>query len=199
MCLVALFGIEPAWAAPQQSLESFQRVVKDRTAKDQAARISLLKHAHELGEIDLSSEKKLSRHNLKHQRLLTRASDVDASNVKWLKKHVDKFGLPAPSVIGADTAERFFILVLHADRDREFQKRCLELMEASPTEWNRYYVQLLQSRSSGAPLMRLKFPEKTKRKEPVATDNADWETLRSYLPNKEHLSFVIRVFGFGGD
>lgn len=195
--LSAFLGTASASSMPQQSLKSFQRAVKTRVAKDQAARIALVKHSFDANKVASQSEKQRSKHHAKYRRLATRASDVDAANVKWLKQHVAKFGLPNPSEIGADTTERFFVLLVHADRDREFQKKCVELMESAPSEWQASYVQRLKFRASLPPPLRIKWPEEEDEKDAAVSKEVDWETIRLYLPDKKLGGFVLRVLGFG--
>ena len=149
LCLIALGGNTSVYSAPQQSVESFQRQVKKRFNKDQAARIAM--------EKVLNKQRPLSdKDHARHQRLAQRAIDIDAANTKWLKGHVSKFGLPSPSLIGADTSERMFILLIHADRDRKFQKQCVKLMEASPTDWSVRYPERLKTRLSFSAPLKLK-------------------------------------------
>jgi len=168
-CLIALGGSVPAYSAPQSAVEAFQRHVKQRFAKDQATRIAMEKAAPHANKDKPFGEKD----HLKHQRLAQRAIDVDAGNVKWLKKHVSKFGLPAPSLIGADTAERMFVLLIHADRDRKFQQECVELMEASPTEWPAKYPERLKTRLEFTAPLKLKQTEELEQPKSPAGEEQD--------------------------
>jgi hypothetical protein len=65
--------------------------------------------------------------------------EIDARNTAWMKEVVDQHGWPGKSLVGTDGAQKAWLLVQHADRDRAFQKRCLPLLagavkkgEASP-------------------------------------------------------------------
>ena len=100
--------------------------MKQRIGRDQAVRIALQKYSKRV----LKAKKKVDRKEW--DKLAKRASDVDNDNLKWLKKQVADYGWPPLSTVGKRTAEEWFILVLHADRDREFQHRCVELMEKLP-------------------------------------------------------------------
>ena len=53
---------------------------------------------------------------------------VDADNVAWLREVVASVGWPGPSMVGEDGAHAAWLLAQHADQDRAFQRRCLELM-----------------------------------------------------------------------
>src|SRR6516165_5364772 len=55
--------------------------------------------------------------------------DLDRKHTTRTKEIVDKHGWPGKSLVGADGAHDAWLLVQHADKDRAFQKRCLELME----------------------------------------------------------------------
>ena len=159
LCLIALGGNTPAYSTPQQSIESFQRQVKKRFNKDQAARIAMEKISNKQKPLN-------SKDHARHQRLAQRAIDIDASNTKWLKSHISKFELPTPSMIGADTSERMFILLIHADRDRKFQKQCVKLMEASPTDWPARYPERLKTRLSFTKPLKLKQTDELKQPKP---------------------------------
>lgn len=60
---------------------------------------------------------------------ITRLQSVDRTNTKWMKKIVKKYGFPAKSLVCDDGVYAAFILVQHADLDREFQKSVLPLLE----------------------------------------------------------------------
>ena len=150
-CILAIYGNSVTWAAPQQSVASFQREVKKRFNKDQTARHPLDKLMRREQEGKPLTEKDKHRKN----RLAQRAIDIDADNVKWLKKHLSKHGLPAPSLIGPDTTEHMFVMLIHADRNREFQKQCIKLMETAPDDWPARYPQTLKTRMAITASMNL--------------------------------------------
>ncbi|MGV3613802.1 MAG: DUF6624 domain-containing protein [Fimbriimonas sp.] len=55
---------------------------------------------------------------------------VDRANTAWLKSVVDRIGWPGIPEVGTEGAECAWTLVQHADRDRPFQRQCLDLMRA---------------------------------------------------------------------
>jgi hypothetical protein len=57
--------------------------------------------------------------------------DIDVQNTAWMKEIVDKYGWPGKSLIGEDGAQKAWLMVQHADHDRAFQKRCLQLLETA--------------------------------------------------------------------
>jgi hypothetical protein len=126
-------------SAQQPTLAGFQKQIQRRVARDQAVRVALQKvPPAKTGEAD---QKELHR-------LMQRASDVDDQNVAWLRKQVSKIGVPDPAVLGKKCADGWFLLVLHADRDREFQRKCLGLMKKAPQQWPAAYVERLEQRTS---------------------------------------------------
>jgi hypothetical protein len=129
-----------------QGLAKFQKELSRRVKRDQGVRIALIKHRKRLRkkktpQKPMSEDKELKR-------LEKRASDVDDENLAWLKKLIENHGFPKSSEIGEKSADEFYLLVVHADRDREFQKECLEHMKEMPTQWPKGYISALERRSS---------------------------------------------------
>ncbi|MDB5343810.1 MAG: hypothetical protein JWP89_2187 [Schlesneria sp.] len=60
--------------------------------------------------------------------LKLRLEDADSHNVIWLKEIVTKHG-PSKSLVGGQGAKDAWILVQHADTDRDFQQKCLDQMK----------------------------------------------------------------------
>lgn len=60
---------------------------------------------------------------------LRRMTKIDRKNTARMKEIIAKHGWPGKSLVGEDGAEAAWLLVQHADKDREFQKRCLKLLE----------------------------------------------------------------------
>jgi len=56
-------------------------------------------------------------------------SSIDVANTQRMKEIVEQIGWPTRSKVGKDASERAWLLVRHADHDRAFQKRCLDLMK----------------------------------------------------------------------
>jgi len=57
-----------------------------------------------------------------------RLEAIDRQNTARMKEIVAKHGWPGKSLVGVDGANAAWLLVQHADLDKPFQKRCLELM-----------------------------------------------------------------------
>lgn len=56
------------------------------------------------------------------------AIGVDAAHTARMRAIIAQFGWPGRSLVGEDGAHTAWLLVQHADRDRGFQERCLELL-----------------------------------------------------------------------
>lgn len=54
---------------------------------------------------------------------------IDINNTKRLKEIIEKEGYPTIDKIGVDASEAVWLLIQHADLDRDFQIDCLELMK----------------------------------------------------------------------
>ena len=54
---------------------------------------------------------------------------VDAENTRRLRAIVGEVGWPGRTMVGADGAEAAWVLVLHADQNPAFQRRCLKFLE----------------------------------------------------------------------
>jgi tRNA A37 N6-isopentenylltransferase MiaA len=61
--------------------------------------------------------------------LAKKLEEIDRKNTARMKEIVAKHGWPGKSVVGADGAHDAWLLIQHADKDRDFQKRCLALMK----------------------------------------------------------------------
>lgn len=74
-------------------------------------------------------------------------TQVDKENREWLAPLVEQHGWLGRSKVGKDGARAAWLLVQHADMDRKFQNRCLELMTAmGPDEVNMANVAYLTDR-----------------------------------------------------
>ena len=66
-----------------------------------------------------------------NQELASQIMEVTQKNTARMHQIVDAYGWPGKTLVGEDGANDAWLLVQHADEDREFQKRCLELMAAA--------------------------------------------------------------------
>ena len=68
------------------------------------------------------------------QELASQVGEVDQKNTARMRQIIDAHGWPGQTLVGEDGANAAWLLVQHADADRPFQKRCLELMAAAGPE-----------------------------------------------------------------
>lgn len=54
---------------------------------------------------------------------------IDTKNTARMKEILEKHGWPGKDVVGFDGAQAAFVMVQHADLDRDFQKQCLPLVK----------------------------------------------------------------------
>jgi hypothetical protein len=57
---------------------------------------------------------------------------VDVKNTLSMKQIIAEVGWPTVSKVGLTASQMAWLLVQHADHDREFQRTCLALMKAHP-------------------------------------------------------------------
>jgi hypothetical protein len=114
-CLLALtLAADPTEPKLRQEL-------LDRVKKDQDARFAMIA-ANPLGGKGEADAKKRAE-------TLDQLAKIDTDNRDWLKGVIDKTGWPGEARVGKDGAHAAWLLVQHADADRPFQKRCLDLLE----------------------------------------------------------------------
>lgn len=160
-----------------KALARFQKDLAKRVVKDQGVRYALIEFNK-----DARKPGAEPRDEKEYFRLAKRASDVDENNLKWLKKQIAKFGFPDPSQIGHRSSDEFFLLILHADRDREFQKDCIRRMKDSP-EWSKESSWKLLAMRASAPssreFFRVEDPKKKKKSETDDPEPIDPETVEA--------------------
>lgn len=57
---------------------------------------------------------------------------IDDDNMQFLKASVKKHGWLSKSLVGTDGAKASWLMLQHCDKDREFQKQCLDVMKKLP-------------------------------------------------------------------
>jgi hypothetical protein len=67
--------------------------------------------------------------NPKSEELARSVDSVDAENLAWLRKLVSESGFPTAAQVGNEGVHLAWILLQHADRDPEFQRRLLPVLE----------------------------------------------------------------------
>jgi hypothetical protein len=61
-------------------------------------------------------------------------ASIDEKNTSRMKQIVADIGWPTVSKVGTTASNMAWLLVQHADHDREFQRDCLALMKTQPAE-----------------------------------------------------------------
>src|SRR5574341_1145007 len=56
---------------------------------------------------------------------------IDQRNTERMKKIITQYGWPGEKLVGQLGAQAAWLLVQHADHDRDFQKKCHRLLEAA--------------------------------------------------------------------
>ena len=100
---------------------TLRRELLDRMDKDQKARFALIEAAPLDGKGEADAKKRAEK--------LHAVEKIDSDNREWLKGVIDKHGWPGVALAGKDGAHAAWLMVQHADADRPFQKKCLELLE----------------------------------------------------------------------
>ncbi len=64
-----------------------------------------------------------------NEEAVKKVAKLDRKNTARMKEIIDKHGWPGRRLVGNDGAHAAWLLVQHADEDRELQKRCLLLLK----------------------------------------------------------------------
>jgi hypothetical protein len=88
--------------------------------------------AHQLvGKADLDKlDPKIAA---EYKAAIEKVKQEDRKNLQWLKEVVGTHGWPGKSLVGVIGAQNAWLLVQHADADRDFQELCLKQMQALPS------------------------------------------------------------------
>jgi hypothetical protein len=104
-----------------------------RTGPDQEVRLAIMRWEKENGIQDNADLTRLTdKQKAEFEELGAKAEEVDKANTAWLKGVIEKHGWPTVALVGTNGAHAAWLLVQHADRDRPFQRHCLNLMAALP-------------------------------------------------------------------
>jgi hypothetical protein len=89
----------------------------------------LRKELLRMAEEDQAARKEAIRGKMTDPAVVAKMTAIDRKNTARLKEIIDRHGWPGKSLVGDDGANAAWLLVQHADLDRPFQKRCLDLMK----------------------------------------------------------------------
>jgi hypothetical protein len=108
-----------------QPQESGKKSTPARPPRDDALREELLRRVKE----DQDARSRVIKAGPADAQAARTMAEVDRKNTARLKEIVNKHGWPGKSLVGEDGAHAAWLLVQHADKDHDFQKRCLTLLE----------------------------------------------------------------------
>lgn len=148
----------------QDPLKRFQRELHKRVVRDQSTRKAIIKYKTKKSNSKTKDLPDSAAQQKSYLKLLKKASDTDQSNLNWLQEQIETHGFPSRETLGNKSADEFFLLILHADRDRKFQKHCLKSMRQSDSDWPERQSRLLDIRSKQAPPPRIKLPDAPSKK-----------------------------------
>ena len=102
-------------------------------------------------------------------------------SLEWLKGKITRYGIPEYPVLGARSADHFFLLVLHADRDPKFQLNCLNVFKSETLHWPKSYADTLEYR------LTIVSPDVFKKQEDDTpeTETPETETPKTETPKTE--------------
>lgn len=139
--LVTALPWEIALAIPQDKSEptdlkdpDLAAQLRRRVASDQESRKAVLDFvaAHKLPLDRIEPDKLEAKVAEEFKKISDDSTRIDAENMVWLKDVISKKGWPGKSLVGGQGAKDAWILIQHADADREFQQLCLRKMESLP-------------------------------------------------------------------
>ncbi len=121
--------IEPL-QAPQLRQELLRRVKVDQAAR--LAMIEWMKLHAKVGAVDIASL--ADERKAEFEKLSQAVQQADEENTKRLAEIVERYGWPRIALVGKEGANAAWLLVQHADRNRPFQRQCLDLMTQLPKD-----------------------------------------------------------------
>jgi hypothetical protein len=107
------------------SIAQVPQPAKTKTKLDEPLRKELLRMVKE----DQEARAAIIHERQPDAAAVQKVQDIDKKNTARMKAIIDKHGWPGHSLVGKDGAHAAWLLVQHADKDRAFQKRCLQLLE----------------------------------------------------------------------
>ena len=72
--------------------------------------------------------RKLAINNSQNKKIFKKVYACDTKHIISTKNIIQKYGWPTFDLVGKRASDGFWLLIQHADRDLEFQKKCLKLL-----------------------------------------------------------------------
>jgi hypothetical protein len=131
--LLALPQSPPPADVETPKLPELQKELQSRFKKDQDARMALINFIakNKFGGSVASAHLEPALRE-EHEKLLQQVQAVDRDDLAWMKEIIAKHGWPGKSLVGKPGADAAWLLVQHADTDRDFQELCLKKMKEMP-------------------------------------------------------------------
>lgn len=189
-------GQESGAAAPSDDdFSQFQepelaKELSVRVQSDQAVRREFINFwvKHKLtGNVNLATlDPKIAA---EHSALAEKMQSEDRKNLRWLKDVVSRHGWPGKSLVGSKSAHSAWLLVQHADSDREFQQACLTKMEALPKGD-------VEARDIAYLTDRILVGTGKKQKYGTQTNLKDGKAVAAPIDDEEHVDERRQALGF---
>lgn len=122
----------PPAASGKALLPDVREELLSRVKKDQDARTTLIEWMKQTKFSQLPKPIKDPMLISEFKKITDSMSAVDQDNLAFLKRLVEKHGWLSRTLVSADGAKAAWLMLQHADSDREFQKECLEMMKGLP-------------------------------------------------------------------
>lgn len=103
-----------------------------RVKKDQDVRTTLIEWMKQTKFSQLPKPIKDPTLLTEFKKITETMAAVDQDNLAFLKRLVEKHGWLSRTLVSTDGAKAAWLMLQHADSDREFQKACLEMMKGLP-------------------------------------------------------------------
>lgn len=119
-------------ASDKALLPAVRDELLSRVKKDQDARTTLIEWMKQTKFSTLPKPIKDPTLLTEFKKITETMAAVDQENLEFLKRLVGKHGWLSRTLVSADGAKAAWLMLQHADSDREFQKECLEMMKGLP-------------------------------------------------------------------
>ncbi len=103
-----------------------------RMQRDQDARLAMVNWSRSPRVGDRLQTGLSESQRADQEKITSAIEQIDRENTKWLSEVIESHGWPTKTLVGEQGAHAAWLLVQHADANREFQRECLDLMAKLP-------------------------------------------------------------------
>jgi len=89
----------------------------------------LVEEINVMYEEDQKTRSEVMERDMSFEEFNKKLNEIDGKNLPYVKAIIMQYGWPGYELVGEEGSDRMWLLVQHCDRDVEFQKYCLELLE----------------------------------------------------------------------